>query len=132
MAKLKDKKKNPNSTYWRNKADAEVTKYYKGQPCIICGTTHNTCGHHVVERSLSSYFRHNPRNIVALCQTHHTMGNEIAPHSKNPLAVKAFVEIIQESHGYAYELLETYKQYRNEKVDYKQAYEEWKELNNVY
>ena len=129
MAKLKDKKKNPNSTYWRNKADAEVTKYYKGQPCIVCGTTHNTCGHHIVERSLSSYLRHDPLNIVPLCQTHHTMGNEIAPHSKNPLAVREFVQFLQEKRSASYLLLETYKLYRNVKVDYKQAYEEWKELN---
>ena len=115
--------------YWRKKADKEVTKYYTGLPCKICGTTHQTCGHHIVERSLSAYFRHCPYNIIALCIKHHKFSNEIAAHSKNPLAVKAFIEWLKNNYPKGYECLETYKQYTGSDVDYEQAYYDWKELN---
>lgn len=129
MATLKEKKKNQNSTYWRKKADGEVTKYYTGQPCIVCGTTYQTCGHHLVERSLSAYLRHNPKNIVALCTRHHKYDNDLAAHSKNPLAVKAFAEWVKMNYPEGYKLLVTYKQFRTEKHNHKEAYLEWKQIN---
>jgi hypothetical protein len=126
---LKEKKKSPNSKYWRDKADKEVTKYYTGRPCTICGTTYQTCGHHLVERSLSAFLRHNPLNIVALCTKHHKFSNDMAAHSKNPLAVKAFIEWIRDNKPESYKLLETYKQFRAEKYSYRENYEEWKQIN---
>jgi len=129
MSKLAKKKANSNSTYWRTKADGEVTKYYTGQPCAICTTTHKTCGHHIVDRSLCAALRHDPRNIVALCQDHHTMGNEIAPHSTNALAQRRFTDWIEENLPRAFNLLETYGQYQGRKVDYEDEYEQWREIN---
>ena len=116
--------------YWRNKADKEVTKYFTGNPCVVCGTTFMTCGHHIVERSLSAYYRHHPYNLVALCPTHHKFSNDLAAHSKNPLAVKAWLEWLERNRPISYDLLDTYKQHTGEKVDFEQAYYEWKELNN--
>ncbi len=123
------KKHKPNSRYWQKKADNEVTKYFTGLPCKVCGTTYQTCGHHIVERSLSAALRHHPLNIIALCVKHHKFGNELAAHSKNPLAVNAYTDWLQTNHPKRYELLETYKQYRTEKVDYEQNFYEWREMN---
>lgn len=68
---------------------------YLGVPCIIClfegvTNTHRTCGHHIVPKSRCRAGRHDPANIVPLCQAHHTMGNDCAPHSSNPLASAHF------------------------------------------
>ena len=115
--------------YWRRKADKEVTKYFRGEPCAVCGTRLNTCGHHIVERSLSAYLRHHPKNLIALCPTHHKFSNELAAHSKNPLAVRAFTDWLKANRPNSYALLETYKQYRGEKVDYEEEYEQWKKMN---
>ena len=54
MPTLAQKKANPRSTYWRNKADKEITRLFRGAPCIICGTTQNTCGHHLVSKARSA------------------------------------------------------------------------------
>jgi len=123
------KKHAQNSIYWRNKADKEVSKYYKGQPCAVCGTTYQTCGHHIVERSLSAYLRHHILNLIALCPNHHKFSNDLAAHSKNPLAVKAWAAWLEANWPTSYELLEVYKHFRGEKVDYEYNYNSWKEMN---
>ena len=130
MAKRKTikKKHKPNSKYWRNKADKAFMPQFVGKPCAICGTTYLTCGHHVVEKSLSSYYRHAPRNIVVLCTTHHKYGNDIAPHSKNPLAVKAWLDWLPENRKDAWKILNTYKKKTGAKVDYEKIYKKLEEL----
>ena len=128
-SKLQKKKDNQYSTYWRNRADKEVTKYYTGLPCAICGTTHNTCGHHIVPREVPT-FRHDPDNLIPLCEKHHKYSNDLAPHSSNILAQEAFVKWLRENRPKAIELLETYKQFKGVKSDYREAYEEWVEMNN--
>ena len=119
----------PKSTYWRNKADKEVTKYYSGLPCVVCGSDYMTCGHHVVSRSISAYLRHHPFNIIALCPTHHKFSNELAAHSKNPLAQVEFVKWLKKNMPKGYNLLRAYKQFRTEPYNYEENYNEWKELN---
>jgi DNA-binding transcriptional LysR family regulator len=128
MRAKKPKKKS--QTYWRNKADKEVSRYHTGLPCAVCGTTRLTCGHHIVERSLSAFYRHHPYNLIALCPDHHTWSNDLAAHSRHPKAVKAFVDWLKEHHPRRYDLLDTYKQHRGEKVDYEENYNEWKAMND--
>ena len=127
-SKLQKKKDNQYSIYWRTKADKEVTKYYTGKPCAICGITHNTCGHHVVPREVP-IFRHDPDNLIPLCEKHHKYSNELAPHSSNILAQEAFAQWLRIERPKAIELLETYKKYKGVKSDYQQAYEEWVKRN---
>ena len=127
-SKLQKKKDNQFSTYWRTKADEEVTRYYTGLPCAICQTTIDTCGHHIVPRDVP-IFRHDPDNLIPLCDQHHIWGNEIAPHSSNLLAQEAFAIWLRCNRPKAINLLETYKRYKGVKSDYRQAYIEWKELN---
>lgn len=83
----------------RGRLEAETEKRcmaaYRNQPCIIClfegvTNTYRTCGHHIVPKSRCRPGRHDPANIVPLCQKHHTMGNDCAPHSSNPLASAHF------------------------------------------
>ena len=114
--------------YWRNKADKEVTKYFRGSPCKVCGSEHMTCGHHIVHRSVA-YYRHHPHNLIPLCPTHHKFSNDLAPHSKNPLAVQAFLDWLKDNHEVGYQCLQDYKKHLGEKVDYEQAYNDWKDLN---
>ena len=121
------RKKNKSSTYWRTKADTEVTKYYTGLPCKICDKT-NTCGHHLVRREVA-YYRHHPQNIIPLCPLHHKYSNDIAAHSTNLLAQTAFKEWIEENYRAGYKCLQEQGLHEGEKVDYEQAYNEWKELN---
>lgn len=117
-------------SYWKKKADKEVSKYYTGQPCKVCGTTYQTCGHHIVHRSIA-YYRHHPYNLIPLCPKHHKFSNDLAPHSKNPLAVKAFLEWLKENYNVGYECLQNYKRHLAEKVDYEENYNEWKEMNET-
>ena len=128
-SKLQKKKDNQYSIYWRTRADKEVTKYYTGLPCAICGTTYNTCGHHIAPRDVPR-FRHDPDNLIPLCEKHHKWGNEIAPHSPNALAQRAFTNWIEENLPKSFEILETYMRYKGVKSDYREAYEEWAEINN--
>ena len=123
-------KRKSNSIYWRNKADKEVSRYYRGLPCAICQTTYKTCGHHIVSKSISAFYRHHPRNLIALCPTHHKFGNDIAAHSKNLKAVEAFIGWLKTNHPKRYELLDTYKQHNGQKVDYEEAFHEWREMNS--
>jgi len=114
--------------YWRNKADKEVSKYYRGLPCKVCGSTYMTCGHHIVHRSVA-YYRHHPSNLIPLCPKHHKFSNELAAHSSNPLAVQAFLDWLKEHYVVGYECLLDYKKHLGEKVDYEQQYLEWREIN---
>ena len=115
--------------YWRNKADKEVTKYFSGLPCKVCGFTYMTCGHHIVHRSVA-YYRHHPHNIIPLCPKHHKFSNDLAPHSNNPLAVNCWLLWLMNNCEVGYQCLMEYKLHLGEKVDYEQAYLEWKELNS--
>jgi len=125
MAKKRVKYSN---LWWRGKADKLITKLYTGQPCVICKTmgrinTYQTCGHHVVNKSLSAFYRHDLRNIIPLCQEHHTMGVEIAAHSRYALAVAEYLKWLKIHRPVAYKILKTYKRKGACKVNYEQACE---------
>lgn len=118
-------KRSDSSKYWRKKADKAVTDYYKGKPCVICKSTYRTCGHHIVERSLSAYCRHLEDNIIPLCESHHKWSNEIAAHSRYLPAVVAFKDWLKENLPMSYQLLLEYKKYTGIKVNYRKRYEYW-------
>jgi len=42
---------------------------YYVMPCVVCGNTHDTVGHH--EKSKGSGGDDIPENVMALCHTHH-------------------------------------------------------------
>lgn len=127
------KKKNPNSITLRTKCDKLITKFYSGKPCIICYqqtgvlNKYMTCGHHIVNRSLCAALRHDTRNIIPLCPTHHKFSNTLAAHSTYQPAQTAFVEWLKENYEVGYELLMTYKQIQKTKT-YQELAEELTEL----
>ena len=131
---LHKRKANPNSNYWRNKADEQASKYYRHLPCKVCESegveNTDTCWHHIVPKSLSAHYRHDPDNLISLCNKHHNTDNDIAAHGTNPLAQEGFLNWLREHRPKGVEMLDSYKMHKNEKVDYEQAYLEWKELNS--
>lgn len=117
------RKENVGSVKWRNKADKEITRLTRGRKCVICGTTHMTCGHHFIPRSRSSFLRHDIQNLFSLCPKHHMFSNDIAAHSTNALACHAFVEAIKAKFPERFDYLIS-NQHKIWKPDYKARYEE--------
>ena len=89
---MKKKTKSPNHSSYMKKADELFLKQFRGNHCEVCQTTQGTCGHHIVPRSRSKALRYDMRNIIVLCAAHHTMGNDLAPHATNQLAVERFIK----------------------------------------
>lgn len=116
-------KNNPNSKTWRNKCDKLISKMYSGKPCVVCGTKINTCGHHIVNRSLSAALRHDLRNVIPLCPTHHKFSNELAAHSVYQPAQMEFVNWLSVNDKEGYECLTTYKSIKKTKT-YQEIYQE--------
>jgi|FLOH01.1.fsa_nt_gi hypothetical protein len=114
---MKSKTRSPNSAYYRNKADEIFMVQFRGLPCEVCGTTNMTVGHHNVSKARSKALRYDKRNITALCQAHHTMGNDICPHSSNPMAVDRYFDWFRNNEdGKYYWLVE------NERIERKYSY----------
>ncbi len=102
------KKFNPNSKALRNKCDALIKQMFKGKPCAICGTTINTCGHHIITRKFIP-LRHDLRNIIPLCISHHGFGNDIATHSSYAPAQEKFRQWLKENDYEGWWCYENYK-----------------------
>ena len=132
MARLTANNARPGSRYWRNKTDPLVTRFYRGLPCVVCGVTKNTCGHHLVPREWGPG-RHDPANIIPLCPSHHCFSNQMAAHSTNAMAVACFVHWLAEYLPRLYEVYEDNLRRRRlagEKPDYRKAYEYWSHILN--
>ena len=121
MKKTKKEPK-PHATYWRDKADAEITRLHSGRACVVCGTCLHTCGHHLIPRSRSSYLRHDLRNIFVLCPSHHMFSNTLSAHSENALAVREFANYIEKNFPDRLRYL-IENQHVTMRPDYKAAYE---------
>lgn len=83
-------KRSPNSKYYRNKCDELFMSQFRGESCEVCGAIEGTAGHHLIGKGRSKALRYDKNNIVVVCQKHHTLGNTMAPHSTNHLAVERF------------------------------------------
>lgn len=114
------KVKSPNHTYYRNKADNLFMEPYRGQPCAVCGTDHGTCAHHIVSKGRSKALRYDHRNIIVLCQAHHTMGTDMAPHATSQTAVERFLNWFKETFPFQYEWTKE-NEFIQRKYTYRQA-----------
>ena len=116
------KARRPNDKYYRIKADEIFMSQFRGEPCEVCGSVKATVGHHNVNKARSKALRYDKRNITVLCQAHHTMGNDICPHSSNPMAVDRYFDWFKHNSREKYLWL-----LGNEKIqrkyNYKQAWE---------
>ena len=113
------KTRRPNDKYYRNKADDLFMSQFRGKPCEVCGSVKATVGHHNVSKARSKALRYDKRNITVLCQAHHTMGNDICPHSSNPMAVKRYFEWMLDNDSMKYQWL-----IKNEKTQRKYSYKQ--------
>ena len=78
---LQKAKENPQSTYWRNKADAAwsatIRRHYKGR-CAYCGEPGRDT-HHLVDRDVF-VLRHETLNGILLCYQHHRGNARVSAH----------------------------------------------------
>ena len=68
-----------------------------GQPCIICGTTVGTHGHHILRQKFYPAFRCSSKHIVPVCSTHHGEWgvHNPAAHSNNAMMQYEFLEMVR-------------------------------------
>lgn len=128
---LAQKKAAKNSTYWRDKCDREITRLSKGVPCIVCGTTYNTCYHHMIPRSRTAYHRHNLDNLISLCQKHHRGGGDMCPHGDSMIVIDRFNAWMKENEPERWQWAQDHENDIIEngfRSDYRARYEELKDL----
>lgn len=139
-APLKDRKANPNSKYWRDKADEaysdEIRKVGKCEICSTVGTARKEDGamvvglqsHHLILRGRLRY-RYDLSNGVCLCIACHGAhpnfrNNKRCAHGSDD-AKKAFMEWLETERPGVYGW---YTEHRDDKRQpektYKQAYED--------
>jgi len=106
-----------NHKSYRKKADEIFMSRYRGLPCEICGSTYQTVFHHICPKSRSKALRYDPQNGVILCPRHHTLGNDMAPHSTNSLAVNRFFEWFKKTHPARHKWI-----VKNERIQRKYSY----------
>jgi hypothetical protein len=125
------KSKPANHKSFRNKADSLFMEQFRGQPCEVCKAIEGTCGHHIVPKSRSKALRYDLKNILVLCFKHHTMGNDLAPHSTNQLAVERFLEWFKDTKPEQHEWI-TENERIERRYSYKQAVENLKAGRNAW
>lgn len=78
--KLKEKKKNPNTLYWRKKADDVWADIITSEgKCVICSRTTSLNAHHIITRGRLR-FRHDIDNGLCMCSHCHRFNANISPH----------------------------------------------------
>jgi hypothetical protein len=65
-------------------------RQYRGKPCEVCASqgvknSVDTCGHHIIKRSVAPHLVCEPRNIVVTCDIHHN-----ALHDADLIVVKGW------------------------------------------
>lgn len=118
--KANSKTQSPRSKYWRNKADAEITRLYKNEPCWICHKLPSE-PHHLLAKSQHALHRHSLENLMPLCPSHHRFG-KMAPHSVDSMAVQDFNDYIRRVFPDTWAWMEAHR-FDKGKPDYRAAYE---------
>ena len=78
--KLARQKANPNSRYWKGKADEAWAEQVKAVgACEHCGRTTSLNAHHIIAR-VRLRFRHDLSNGCCLCSRCHAFDPAISPH----------------------------------------------------
>ncbi len=123
---LKQKKANPNSKYWKKKADDEWSKQIRlvGY-CEVCAKTGKLDAHHIITRTRLR-FRHDLSNGVCLCSGCHRFNAAISPHIDS-FSAENFIAWLKVSCPGVYKWYEGHKDdKRQPKKTYRQCYEELK------
>ena len=118
---LQKKKDNPNSSYWKKKADKAWGAYHHHfhRYCIV---NNESCAgpinqHHLITRG-NVVLRHHIDNGVALCVYHHLYSPTCSAHM-GPIGFSAF---LQEQYPEKYEWV-LKNQHKTGKPNYKESYE---------
>ena len=73
---------------------------YRGQPCVVCGTTYGTVGEHIKTKGAGG--RDSVNNVMPICQLHHNeKGNKGVRHMAETYE-SYFYWLID--HGWTYDL----------------------------
>ena len=122
---LQKKKENPNSTYWKKKADIEWGRIIHEANCCLVGgnCSGNFEAHHLISRG-NTLTRHDPKNGVLLCSLHHKWSKDCSPH----MAPIQFTEFLRANCPEKIEYVME-NRYKTGKPDYKEAFERLKESN---
>ena len=79
-SKLAKRKANPNSTYWKDKADEAWAQEIRAVgKCEYCGRQSGLNAHHIIAR-IRLRFRHDLSNGCCLCSSCHAFDSAISPH----------------------------------------------------
>ena len=118
-SKLQKKKDNPNSLYWKKKADKAWGEYiHSNDSCLICDDSSKKLeAHHLVSRAVT-HLRHDPENGILLCSWHHKFDPGCSPHA-GPIG---FSEWLKENYPNKHEYVLT-NRYKTGKPNYKESYE---------
>ena len=98
-----ERRESPNNELWQKDAGELFMKQFRGQYCAICGTSYNTCGHHIVSKKQSKSLRYDVRNILVLCKKHHKWGSDMAAHSDCFFIIQRFNDWFKENCPEQYE-----------------------------
>ena len=122
------RKKKGDRGYEKQQVYEAFMEYWRYKPCIVCGTTYKTCGHHLIGKGSCPRHIVTPRNIEPACQKHHTFSNDIAPHSSNPFAVEAFNNLIRDKMPEKWEWMKEHQHdtsLTNGKIPWSDLYEKY-------
>lgn len=126
LSRLAKDKLNPYSRYWKRRAHEAFMKKYRGLPCFVCGTTVNTCAHHLLPQGRFGLLALVEKNIIPLCPNHHDFSTDISAHGTSYLAQRRFSLMLESVFPDKVEWMEqaerAYKQL-NSKIDYKELYD---------
>ena len=127
-ASLAKRKANPNSKYWKGKADDVWAKQIKtvGR-CEYCNNaTRQLNAHHIIARTRLR-FRHDLSNGVCLCVRCHSFDPKISPH-QDSYGAENFLRWLKEERPGQYQWYEDNKHdKRQPEWTYRDRYEELKE-----
>ncbi len=125
MATLAQKKANPNSKYWKGKADVAWAEQIRAVGYCEngeCGRTNALNAHHLISRTRLR-FRHDLSNGVCLCAHCHNFSNQFSPHVDSFSGEKflAWLEKARPGQWQWYEENKSNK--RKPEITYKESYE---------
>ena len=139
MATLKQKKADPNSKYWRDRADEiwrdDIREVGECEICGIKGSPRQSDGklvvdleaHHVIKKGPPVWrekFRHDRTNGICICTKHHSKWQkDIGPHGSEDAQFEWWKWVKRERSG----VFQWYEEHKDDKrkpeLTYRQSYE---------
>ena len=130
-SKLAKDKANPNSRYWRNKADAAWSKAVRSAGrCLVCGETKNLQAHHLISRWVLP-LRHDFMNGVCLCPKHHKWDRYISGHQSPFGLAWTLKREMPDAWAWLMETFDFWYEVMAEEVNFKEAYNNLCEVRTV-